>query len=89
MNSIGWQIGGVLIGVAFIIAAVFLARTLNSAKKLIDESTKVVEGNEKDIRNIIENTSDISDSLEAFIGSVFKIASFISIVMKKKRKKSE
>ena len=56
MNAIGWQVCGVLLGVSAIIIAVYLAKTLNSASKTIDNAnglvtraTRIVDENEKDI----------------------------------------
>ena len=68
MNAIGWQVCGVLLGVSAIIIAVYLAKTLNSASKTIDNAnglvtraTRIVDENEKDINNIINNVSSITD----------------------------
>ena len=47
MNAIGWQIGAVLFGVAILIIAIYIAKTLNTATKTIDRVNKIIDYNER------------------------------------------
>ena len=72
MNAIGWQIGAVLFGVAILIIAIYIAKTLNTATKTIDRVNKIIDYNEKNLNQIIDNARSILDVVEKVTG-FFKI----------------
>ena len=65
MNAIGWQIGAVLFGVAILIIAIYIAKTLNTATKTIDRVNKIIDYNEKNL-NQIRSILDVVEKVTGF-----------------------
>ncbi|MGN1033751.1 MAG: DUF948 domain-containing protein [Intestinibacter sp.] len=80
MNAIGWQIGAVLFGLAILIIAVYIAKTLNSATKTIERVNKIIDYNEKNISEIIDNAADITSDVRSILDIVEKITGFFKIL---------
>ena len=43
MNAIGWQVGAVLFGLAILIIAIYIAKTLSATTKTIDRVNKIID----------------------------------------------
>lgn len=80
MNAIGWQIGAVLVGVAVLIIAIYIAKTLNSATKTIERVNRIIDSNEKHINEIIDNAADITSDVKSILDIVEKITGFFKIL---------
>ena len=80
MNAIGWQIGAVLFGVAILIIAIYIAKTLNTATKTIDRVNKIIDYNEKNLNQIIDNASDITNDVRSILDVVEKVTGFFKIL---------
>ena len=80
MNAIGWQIGAVLFGVAILIIAIYIAKTLNTATKTIDRVNKIIDYNEKNLNQIIDNAADITNDVRSILDVVEKVTGFIKIL---------
>ena len=80
MNSIGWQIGAVLFGVAILIIAIYIAKTLNTATKTIDRVNKIIDYNEKNLNQIIDNAADITNDVRSILDVVEKVTGFFKVL---------
>ncbi|MBU5335400.1 DUF948 domain-containing protein [Intestinibacter bartlettii] len=80
MNAIGWQIGAVLFGVAILIIAIYIAKTLNSATKTIDRVNKIIDYNEKNLNQIIDNAADITNKVRSILDVVEKVTGFFKVL---------
>lgn len=80
MNAIGWQVGAVLFGLAILIIAIYLAKTLNTATKTIDRVNRIIDCNEKNINEIIDNAADITSDIKSILDIVEKITGFFKIL---------
>lgn len=95
MNSIGWQVCGVLLGISAVIVAIYIAKTLNSASKTIDnangvvnKASKIIDDNEKEIGSIIKSAASITENVDEIVDMVTTIIGYLNIfsIVKKKRK---
>ena len=80
MNAIGWQIGAVLFGIAILIIAIYIAKTLNTATKTIDRVNKIIDYNEKNLNQIIDNAADITNDVRSILDVVEKVTGFFKIL---------
>ena len=80
MNAIGWQIGAVLFGVAILIIAIYIAKTLNTATKTIDRVNKIIDYNEKNLNQIIDNAADITNDVRSILDVVEKVTGFFRVL---------
>ena len=80
MNAIGWQIGAVLFGVAILIIAIYIAKTLNTATKTIDRVNKIIHYNEKNLNQIIDNAADITNDVRSILDVVEKVTGFFKVL---------
>ena len=80
MNAIGCQIGAVLFGVAILIIAIYIAKTLNTATKTIDRVNKIIDYNEKNLNQIIDNAADITNDVRSILDVVEKVTGFFKIL---------
>ena len=80
MNAIGWQIGAVLFGVAILIIAIYIAKTLNTATKTIDRVNKIIDYNEKILNQIIDNAADITNDVRSILDVVEKVTGFFKVL---------
>ena len=80
MNAIGWQIGAVLFGVAILIIAIYIAKTLNTATKTIDRVNKIIDYNEKNLNQIVDNAADITNDVRSILDVVEKVTGFFKIL---------
>ncbi len=80
MNAIGWQIGAVLFGGAFLIIAIYLAKVLNSANKTVDRVNKMIDYNEKNLNQIIDNAADITSDVRSILDIVEKVTGFFKVL---------
>ena len=80
MNAIGWQIGAVLFGVAILIIAIYIAKTLNTATKTIDRVNKIIDYNEKNLNQIIDNEADITNDVRSILDVVEKVTGFFKVL---------
>ena len=80
MNAIGWQIGAVLFGVAILIIAIYIAKTLNTATKTIDRVNKIIDYNEKNLNQIIDNAADITNDGRSILDVVEKVTGFFKVL---------
>ena len=74
-----WEIGILFIGIAFVIGAVYLAKTLKQLTMAIDDITKTVTENRKqidgiiqDIQNITNTSTEVMTTVEETVDSVKK-----------------
>ena len=80
MNAIGWQIGAVLFGVAILIIAIYIAKTLKTATKTIDRVNKIIDYNEKNLNQIIDNAADITNDVRSILDVVEKVTGFFKVL---------
>ena len=80
MTAIGWQIGAVLFGVAILIIAIYIAKTLNTATKTIDRVNKIIDYNEKNLNQIIDNAADITNDVRSILDVVEKVTGFFKVL---------
>ena len=80
MNAIGWQFGAVLFGVAILIIAIYIAKTLNTATKTIDRVNKIIDYNEKNLNQIIDNAADITNDVRSILDVVEKVTGFFKVL---------
>ena len=80
MNAIGWQIGAVLFGVAILIIAIYIAKTLNTATKTIDRVNKIIDYNEKNLNQIIDNAANITNDVRSILDVVEKVTGFFKVL---------
>ena len=80
MNAIGWQVGAVLFGVAILVIAIYIAKTLNSATKTIDRVNKIIDYNEKNISEIIDNAAERTSDVRSILDIVEKITGFFKVL---------
>lgn len=67
MDAIGWQIGAILLGVSFLVIAIYIAKLINSANKVIEKAYRIVDYNERNIQDTIENIAAITKSTEDIV----------------------
>ena len=75
MNALGWQIGAVLFGASFFIVAIYLAKVLNSANKVVERTNRLIDVNERHITDIINNAAHITKSVREIMDIMTKITS--------------
>lgn len=75
MNAMGWQIGAVLFGISALIIAIYIAKLLNSATKVVDRTNRIIDFNERHIQEVIENAASISNNVDEIVGLATKIIS--------------
>lgn len=80
MNAIGWQVGATLFGVAILIIAIYIAKTLNATTKTINKVNNIIDYNEKNISEIIDNAADITSDVKSILDIVEKLTSFFRIL---------
>lgn len=80
MNAIGWQVGAVLFGLAILIIAIYIAKTLSATTKTIDRVNKIIDCNEKNISEIIDNAADITSDVKSILDIIEKITGFFKIL---------
>ena len=74
-----WEAGILLIGIAFVIGAIYLAKTMKSLAKTIEDMDELVLSNKKnfdaiitDIEAITKNSSEIMEDVQESVGSLKK-----------------
>ena len=72
-----WEAGVLLIGIAFVIGAIFLAKMLKKVTAAIDDVTKTVTENRKQIDDIIRDIQNITNSSSEVMGSVEETVSSV------------
>lgn len=79
MNALGWQIGAVLFGASFFIVAIYLAKLLNSANKVVERTNRLIDVNERYITDIINNAAHITKSVREIMDIMTKITSVFRV----------
>lgn len=79
MNALGWQIGAVLFGASFFIVAIYLAKVLNSANKVVERTNRLIDINERHIVDILDNTAHITKSIRDIMDIINKITSLFKV----------
>ena len=77
MNALGWQIGAVLFGASFFIVAIYLAKVLNSANKVVERTNRLIDVNERHITDIVDNAAHITKSVREIMDIITKITSYL------------
>lgn len=72
-----WEMGILLIGVAFVIGAVYLAKTMKNLAKTIEDMDELLLSNKKnidaiisDIEGITKNSSEVMEDVQESVGSL-------------------
>jgi len=79
MDAWGWQVGAVLAGASALIIAIYIAKLLNSANKVVEKAYKIVDYNERYIHETIENAAAITTYTEEIVSTVSRISSIVKI----------
>lgn len=79
MDAVGWQIGAILFGVSALIIAIYLAKLINSATKVVEKVYKIVDYNERHIHETIENFAAITKSTEDIVGLASGVTSITKV----------
>ncbi len=79
MDTMGWQIGAVLIGASALIVAIYISKLLNSATKVVEKTYKIVDYNERYIHETIENAASITRNTDEIIDIASRITSITKI----------
>ncbi len=79
MDAWGWQIGAVLAGASALIIAIYIAKLLNSANKVVEKAYKIVDYNERHIHETIENAASISTYTEEIVSTVSKVSNIAKV----------
>ena len=79
MNALGWQIGAVLFGASFFVVAIYLAKLLNSANKVVERTNRLIDVNERHITDIINNAAHITKSVREIMDIMTKITSVFRV----------
>lgn len=76
-----WEAGIFLIGISFVVGAIYLAKTMKSLTIAVEDITKTVSENRKqiddiikDVQSITNSSSEVMDSVEETLHSVKKSA---------------
>ena len=80
-NECNWLANwAVLFGVAILIIAIYIAKTLNTATKTIDRVNKIIDYNEKNLNQIIDNAADITNDVRSILDVVEKVTGFFKVL---------
>jgi uncharacterized protein YoxC len=79
MDTMGWQIGAVLIGASALIVAIYISKLLNSATKVVEKTYKIVDYNERYIHETIENAASITRNTDEIVDIASRITSITKI----------
>lgn len=79
MDTMGWQIGAVLIGASALIVAIYISKLLNSATKVVEKTYKIVDYNERYIHETIENAASITRNTDEIVDIASSITSITKI----------
>lgn len=79
MDTMGWQIGAVLIGASALIVAIYISKLLNSATKVVEKTYKIVDYNERYIHETIENAASITRNTDEIVDLASSITSITKI----------
>lgn len=84
-----WEVGVLLVGIAFIVGAIYLAKTMKNLAKAIEDISLIVIDNKKhideivkDIENITKSSSyvveDVQESVDSLKKSVLNVEKTVS-----------
>lgn len=62
LNFSLWELAVLLVGIAFVVGTVYLVKLFKSLAATFDATTQLMEDNRLALRNIMENTDDITKS---------------------------
>lgn len=62
LNFSLWEVAVLLVGIAFIVATIYLVKLFKSLTLTFDTTTKLMEDNRLALRSIMENTGEITKS---------------------------
>lgn len=79
MNALGWQIGAVLFGASFFIVAIYLAKVLNSANKVVEKTNRLIDVSERHITDIVDNVAHITKSVREVMDIITKVTSLFRV----------
>ncbi len=79
MDTMGWQIGAVLIGASALIVAIYMSKLLNSATKVVEKTYKIVDYNERHIHETIENAASITRNTDEIVDIASRITSITKL----------
>lgn len=72
-----WELGILLIGIAFIVGGIYLGKTLKNMAKTIEDIDNLLQSNKlridgivEDIESITQSTSDVMDDVQESVNSV-------------------
>ena len=79
MDTLGWQVGALLIGVSALIIAIYIGKLLNTTNKVVEKAYKIIDYNERHIHETIENVASITTYTEEIVSAINNLTSIIKI----------
>ncbi len=79
MDTIGWQVGAFLIGLSSLVVAIYFAKLLNSANKVVENANRIFMYNERHINQTIENVASLTDDAKDIVGTFNKLTGFVKV----------
>ena len=86
MDTLGWQIGALLIGVSALIIAIYIGKLLNTTNKVVEKAYKIIDYNERHIHETIENMASITTYTEEIVSMLSKITNIMKVFRFVKRR---
>ncbi|MFZ7132998.1 MAG: DUF948 domain-containing protein [Eubacteriales bacterium] len=72
-----WELGVLLIGVAFVVGGIYLGKTLKNMAKAIDDIDEILQSNKQsidaivsEVENITKSTSVVMEDVQQSVGSL-------------------
>ncbi len=79
MDTLGWQVGALLIGVSALIIAIYIGKLLNTTNKVVEKAYKIIDYNERHIHETIENVASITTYTEEIVSAINNLTSIMKI----------
>lgn len=79
MDTLGWQMGALLIGVSALIIAIYIGKLLNTTNKVVEKAYKIIDYNERHIHETIENVASITTYTEEIVSAINNLTSIMKI----------
>ena len=79
MDTLGWQVGALLIGVSALIIAIYIGKLLNTTNKVVEKAYKIIDYNERHIHETIENVASITTYTEEIVSMISNLTNIMKV----------
>lgn len=81
LNFSLWELAILIVGLAFVVGAVYLVKTLKSVARTFDATTALLEENRQALHSIIENADEITKSSTQIMSRANEVTDEVVVVL--------